>query len=312
MNITIEINQLTKIFNRGRLAISELSTIIDAGKISAFVGKNGSGKSTSIKCLVGLCHQTSGTITINGERREVFVKHHGPEVGFLPERIVLPNNVSVRDIILSIGLCRGMQRRECTDRMNELADYFCLDLSHKIKPSQSSNGMTQKAGVILSIIHNPSLIVLDEPTNALDPVAKNRLFKLLIQYKDEGKTILMATHHLDELDFFADDVLIFDQNVFLGKRAVQDLRISDHKTVIFLLNQATEDEIELMRAKNRQIRFTAPDTVQIDSENEYDVASVIQALSLSGLLVKSIVKSTQSLEQSYLDIIEHYANGDIR
>ena len=310
MNVKIDFDKVTKIYRRNRLAIKDLSTRIDAGKISAFIGENGSGKTTSLKCLLGLCFLTGGRILVNGDKNQSFNRSHAQSVGYLPEKVTLPYNVCIREIIMLLGQCRGIGSFDCKQRMNWLAEYFSIDLSRKLKTSQNSNGMTQKVALILALIHEPSLIVLDEPTNALDPVAKSKLFSLLKVKKGEGKTIIIATHHLDELESFADDAFIFDRNIFIAKYGISNMCQAEGFTHVQLLNEATAEVIDRICSASQQIIFRSPENVLIHSDLDLDIAAAINLISGSGLMIKSIVKPKLTLEQSYLEMIKQRAERD--
>jgi ABC-2 type transport system ATP-binding protein len=212
----LEIRNALKRYGK-RVAVRSLSAVFEEGKINALVGKNGSGKTTSIKMLLGLVRPTHGEIIINNTPLERFLKKNPNTFGFLPEQVRLPQNTNIREMIYYLGLSKNVSKHDCQKEMEYLAGYFELDLNAKLRGGEISHGMARKVGLINALIHKPSCLVLDEPTNALDPIAVQALFDLLRRKKKEGLPIIISSHHLSELEGLADVFSLYKQNQFVGQ-----------------------------------------------------------------------------------------------
>lgn len=300
LGIEIQINGLTKYYGK-RPGIIDCTTEVNRGKITAIIGKNGSGKTTVLKIILGLCHPTSGWCKVNGEINNPLLKGL-PEFGFLPEKVMLPSSIPVGELLLRLGMARGMKVDHCLHDLKELCHYFELNTAERLKSTNLSHGMAQKTGIIQALIHNPSCIIMDEPTNALDPIAKKMLFQKLSELRDQGKTILVSSHHLDEIEKLADEIIIFHEHKCLGKYLSGEiLKARGRIKVIFAQELTTEQCANIENALPVQ---------QIDHNccyfiygNAEDVNKWIVTLTQLGVGIKSIETESVSLETAFLDII---------
>jgi ABC-2 type transport system ATP-binding protein len=299
--IEIQIEGLTKFYGRKRPGIIDCTTVVSQGKITAIVGKNGSGKTTVLKIILGLCSPTSGWCRVNGKRYNPLLRGL-PGFGFLPEQVTLPNSISIRDLILHLGMARGLKPGHCLATLKELSHYFELDIGTRLKSSNLSHGMAQKTGIIQALIHDPDCIVLDEPTNALDPIAKKKLFQKLSELRDRGKTILISSHHLDEIERLADEIIVFHDNICIGKYAANEILSGRGRVKVVFTEGLTPEQCTY-------IKNTMP-VQQIDHHCCYlakgvdeDANQWIVALTQLGVKIESIDTVSLSLETAFLDII---------
>lgn len=211
----IKVQNISKHFGSLK-AVDDLSFEVQAGQVFGFLGQNGSGKSTTIRMLLSLIHPTSGQIEIFGKRIEKDREAILEQVGAIIERPDLYPYLSAREHLELFAKVRKQKIGEAD--INATLEKVGLAHRAKDKVQTFSLGMKQRLGIGIALVHNPSLIILDEPTNGLDPQGIADI-RLLIQYlaKEEGKTVLVSSHLLSEIEQVAHQILIIHQ----GKKMVE-------------------------------------------------------------------------------------------
>ena len=211
----IKVQNISKHFGSLK-AVDDLSFEVQAGQVFGFLGQNGSGKSTTIRMLLSLIHPTSGQIEIFGKRIEKDREAILEQVGAIIERPDLYPYLSAREHLELFAKVRKQKIGEAD--INTTLEKVGLAHRAKDKVQTFSLGMKQRLGIGIALVHNPSLIILDEPTNGLDPQGIADI-RQLIQYlaKEEGKTVLVSSHLLSEIEQVANQILIIHQ----GKKMVE-------------------------------------------------------------------------------------------
>jgi ABC-type multidrug transport system ATPase subunit len=211
----IKVQNISKHFGSLK-AVDDLSFVVQAGQVFGFLGQNGSGKSTTIRMLLSLIHPTSGQIEIFGKRIEKDREAILEQVGAIIERPDLYPYLSAREHLELFAKVRKQKIGEAD--INATLEKVGLAHRAKDKVQTFSLGMKQRLGIGIALVHNPSLIILDEPTNGLDPQGIADI-RQLIQYlaKEEGKTVLVSSHLLSEIEQVAHQILIIHQ----GKKMVE-------------------------------------------------------------------------------------------
>lgn len=197
----IEIKNLKKKF--GKLEVLRgVSFNVEPGKITAIVGPNGSGKTTIIKSILGLVTPDAGQILI--EKKNIIGEYlYRKQIGYMPQAASFPDNLSVSEVIKMI--CN--LRNEKEDKASPYIDVFNLAPEMNKQLRNLSGGNKQKVSALIALMFNPSILILDEPTAGLDPVASNHLKELLQIEKEKGKTIILTSHIMAEVQELADDIL---------------------------------------------------------------------------------------------------------
>lgn len=203
----IEINHLHKSFKYIQV-LNDINLSIKNNTTYAILGPNGSGKTTLIKSILGLIIPDKGKILFNGEDIRQNISYRN-QIGYMPQIAKFPDNLNVESLIKMIEDIRGKK-----GDWKNLTEYFQLD-KHLHKTMKSlSGGMKQKVNVILSLMFNPDVIIMDEPTAGLDPVSRVKFKELIKSYK-QNKTILLCTHLLSEVEELADEIIfILDGKIF--------------------------------------------------------------------------------------------------
>ncbi|MGN0382908.1 MAG: ABC transporter ATP-binding protein [Eubacterium sp.] len=207
---SLEIKNLTKYYGSVR-GVEDLSLSIEEGEIFGFIGPNGAGKSTTIRSVMDLINKTSGDVLVMGEhfdRKNIAIKN---KIGYLPSEINLYEEMTVKKIF---NYNKSFYRNVDDDKINRLSEKLQLDMDKKIE--ELSFGNRKKVGIILSLMHNPKLVIMDEATNGLDPLMQEAFYEIIKEEKQKGTTIFFSSHNLGEVKKLCDRVAIIKDG-FLKK-----------------------------------------------------------------------------------------------
>ncbi len=216
----IEISRLHKRFGRF-VALHEIDLFIERGKVTGIIGPNGSGKSTLMKSLLGLVTPTSGTITINGYLLNG-ASDYRRSLGYVPQLARFPLDLTGREVI---DVVKGL-RDEGARLESELIRLFGLESEISKRVRAMSGGTRQKLSVVLACMYDPALLICDEPTAGLDPIANTRLKDLLLSLKEKKRTVLITTHIMSDLEEVADNVVVLLEGRVRFAGAIRELKLA--------------------------------------------------------------------------------------
>ncbi len=221
---TIEIKNFVKSYGKFT-AVKGIDLAVEKGLIVGFVGKNGAGKSTTLRTMLSMLHPTQGIINLLGLDSVTDSKEIKGRVSYVPSESAFYENITCEKLLrFALGFTKTS-----VDEMRELSDFFELDLSKKI--DELSFGNKKKLSLIQGFIKNAELIVLDEPTNGLDPLMQNKFFELLLKEKQKGKTIFLSSHNLTEIEKYCDKVAIIVDGEIADYFDMKDVKIN-HKQIV--------------------------------------------------------------------------------
>ncbi len=224
MNV-IEINNLTKYYGQER-GIIDVSFNVGEKEIFGFIGPNGAGKSTTIRILLGLIYPTGGSAKIFGKDCIKYGPEIKKEIGYLPAEVFYYDDMKVIDLL---EYSASFYQKDCTKRIKELAEIMELDLYKKI--DDLSFGNKKKVGIVQGLLHEPKLIILDEPTGGLDPLMQQKFFELLLQENKKGATILFSSHILGEVQRLCDRVAIIKEGKIIQLEKISALQENNYKKI---------------------------------------------------------------------------------
>ena len=284
----IKIEGLTKEFGNGK-GIFDVTFEVKQGEVFGFLGPNGAGKSTTIRHLMGFIKPSKGAATINGFdcwKEADQVKKH---VGYLPGEIAFPEEMTAYDFIRLIAGMKGMSD---LGRAEEFIEKFQLDMRVHIK--KISKGMKQKLAIVAAFLHDPDILILDEPSTGLDPLMQNILVDFILEEKKCGKTILISSHIFDEIKDTADTICIIVES--------GDLKTLKSAQKRYLKAYFTQEvDVELLQRSNLQIEKV-----------ENLVATILIQQNINEImreLMKYDLINVEIMEPEIKDIfIKHYEN----
>lgn len=220
--MSIQVTNLTKVYGTQR-AVDGISFSLKPGEIVGFLGPNGAGKSTTMKILTGYLNASSGTATVADFDVSNQPMPARRAIGYLPEHNPLYLDMYVREFLLFSGKLYGMRGANLKAKVDEMITLCGLDVEKKKKIGQLSKGYRQRVGLAQSFLHDPSVLILDEPTTGLDP---NQIQEIreLIRKAGHNKTVLFSTHIMQEVEALCDRVIIINKGKVVSDSSLEDLR----------------------------------------------------------------------------------------
>lgn len=217
MEKTIEVINLKKYYGKIR-GVNDVSFSLDKGEVFGFIGPNGAGKSTTIRSMLNLINKSDGKVLIKGKEFESNDVELKRIIGYLPSEVFLYDDLTVKAMLDYHEQFHGAGTHEKRARLVELLE---LDESKKIE--DLSLGNKKKVGIVLALAHNPEIIILDEPTSGLDPIMQQAFYKIILDEKANGKTIIYSTHILSEVSKICDKVGIIKDGILIKTDSVENL-----------------------------------------------------------------------------------------
>jgi ABC-2 type transport system ATP-binding protein len=211
-NIVIEAREVTRDFGNFR-AVDNLNLKIKKGEVFGFLGPNGAGKTTSINMMVGLLRPSSGQIFIDGKGVEKIEKG---TIGICPQELVLWDFLTCKESLMLMGDMYQVPKEELKVRVQKLLDDLFLQDKANTIVAQLSGGMKRRLNLAMAVVHQPDIVVLDEPSEGLDPQSRRVLWNYIRSMRDDGgKTVILTTHLMDEADRLSDRIAIIDHGKLL-------------------------------------------------------------------------------------------------
>ncbi|MGB4985623.1 MAG: ABC transporter ATP-binding protein [Erysipelotrichaceae bacterium] len=233
----IKINNFSKKYGSLQ-AINNINIEVEKGTIFGFVGKNGAGKSTTIRTMLNMIFPTAGTIEILGLDCVKDSEAIKSKISYLPSEINYYDSLKVEEILKFT--CDFMK---CNyQKAKELADYFELDVKRKI--SQLSLGNKKKVSIVLTLCRDSELYILDEPTNGLDPLMQQKFFDLIIKEKQKGKTVFLSSHNLSEVEKYCDVVAIIKDGKIVEQLTMSEVLKNHKKIITYTLKDNSKHRVE--------------------------------------------------------------------
>jgi ABC-2 type transport system ATP-binding protein len=239
----IETKNLTKEFGT-LVAVNKLELQIAKGTIFGFLGPNGAGKSTTVKMLTGLLKPTAGEALIAGVsilRSPLEVKKN---IGVLPEDLALFDSLTIWEHLMMCGPVYGLSRSETETRADQLLKYLDLRQCRNVYVDQASSGMRKKCALAMALLHNPSVLFLDEPFEGIDPVSSRNVKDLLLLLAERGATIFITSHILEVVERLVQDFAIIVDGEIVCRQTVAETLQSGKTIEDLFLEHVRRDEVE--------------------------------------------------------------------
>ena len=230
----IEIKNVTKIYNGEKKAVDNISFIVNNGEIFAFIGHNGAGKTTTIKSIVGILNFEEGDILINGKSIKKSPIECKKQMAYVPDNPDLYENMKAIDFINFICDMYEISKEVREENINKYAKMFEMQEKLDDYISSFSHGMKQKIALIAALVHNPEVLIMDEPFVGLDPKAVYDMKELMKQMIKEGKTVFFSTHILDVAEKLCDRVAIIKNGKIVKTGNMKDIKGDESLEQVFL------------------------------------------------------------------------------
>ncbi|MDR2204985.1 MAG: ATP-binding cassette domain-containing protein [Flavobacteriaceae bacterium] len=294
--------RITKTYNAGKkIALEDFSIEVPKGSIYGLLGPNGAGKTSFIRIVNQISQADSGEIFIGGEKLNV---HHIKEIGYMPEERGLYKNMTIGDQLLYFGELKGMSKNDALSQAKFWFEQLNIDQWWKKKLSELSKGMAQKIQFVVTVLHRPKLLILDEPFSGFDPVNANLIKDQIIHLKNSGTTVILSTHRMESVEEMCDYVALIN-----NARKVLDGKIFDvrekFKKNIFGITLSDVDSEAFTTFKNRfsvENETSENGLLSFDLKNETD-----QNLLLSELLkigkIRSFDEKIPSMNEVFINAV---------
>ncbi len=296
-------------------AVDNLSLELNRGDIYGFVGPNGAGKTTTMRVVSTLMEATSGTVLVDG----INVAHHPVKVrgkiGYMPDFFGVYDNLKVDEYMDFYGSCYGLSKTDRNKRSDELLELVNLQEKKENYVDTLSRGMKQRLCLARSLIHNPELLILDEPASGMDPRARIEMKGILKALKDMNKTILISSHILHELAELCSSIGIIERGKLVYSGEVKDIMWKlTGKTIIEITVLSDVDKaVSLLREQPLVEDITGEDnTLEVSySGNDDDIVKLLKMLIIQDVPVTSFSKEEGSLEEVFMEVTKEYAHGNM-
>lgn len=241
----IEIQNLKKYYGKNR-GIEDVTLDIQNGEIFGFIGPNGSGKSTTIRTILGFLKPTSGKAKILGFDCKSNLRNAKMSIGYLPSEV---NYYESMKVISLLKYSAKYYKKNCNDRIEYLCDYFSVDKNKVFE--ELSFGNKKKVAIVQALLHEPELLILDEPTGGLDPLMQQKFFNLLKEENKKGTTIFFSSHILNEVQKMCDRVAIIKDGSIIKIESIEEVRKKKYKKIkIELKNGDSLNELDKKTISN--------------------------------------------------------------
>ena len=300
----IETNSLSKIystsFGKKKVnALSEVSLKIPPGTIFGLLGPNGAGKTTFVKLLLGITYPTFGSgLLLNEPISNYNIKR---KIGYLPENHRYPSYLKGREVLKFFGRLSGMAGKDLEIKIDELLETVDLSKWGNSKVKTYSKGMMQRLGLAQSLINDPDLIFLDEPTDGVDPIGRKEIRDILIELKSKSKTILLNSHLLSEVEMITDRVGVLNKGKLLREGSVKELTEKKEEYNISL----SDKDIDINKFINQNVTLikNSDGSLSVKVDDVRSLNLLIDSFRKDGILIQEIELQKTSLEEMFITLI---------
>lgn len=274
--------------------IRDLSFDIARGETFGFLGSNGSGKTTTIRALLGIYQPTAGVLHIDGT---VFTPEVGERLGYLPEERGLYKKESVIDVMVYFGKLKGLGKEQARRWSREYLERVGLGDKEKVRLDKLSGGQQQKVQLGVTIMNQPELLILDEPTKGFDPVNRRLLMDIIDDQKRAGSTVMMVTHQMEEVERLCDRVILLKDGVSRAYGTVSEVQEQFGGTII-----RVEHDGVIPSSPDYRIASDAGGRAELEVANDADTAAILRGLIGAGLDITRFAPTRKSLDDIFVEV----------
>lgn len=297
----LEIQQLNKTYRNGVRALNDINLNVQDGDLFAFLGPNGAGKSTVIGIITTLVNITSGSVKVYGMD---VVKH--PEatkkmIGVVPQEYNLNQFIPIQETMINIGGYFGLSKKKSMMRTQEL--FEDLDIWHKREstPRELSGGMKRRLMIARALIHNPKLLILDEPTAGVDTELRLTMWDFFKKLNQDGVTIILTTHYLEEAERLCKNLAIIHHGEVVQNSPMSEVISSTRKHTYII---RTDSDISKSKVFEDKIKIIDEKTCEIMVDNKISISQIINEFNKNNVNVVDILSKRNKLEELFIELTQ--------
>ena len=304
MGLVVE--QINKSFGQLQV-IKDLSMEVREGSIFGFLGANGAGKTTTMRMILDIIRPDSGSITWNGNDVREVPRH---DWGYLPEERGLYPKVSVEDQLIFLARLQGLSKPAAQHNLDEWLERFQITEYRKRKVEELSKGNQQKIQFLAAIIHDPLILIMDEPFSGLDPVNANVLKEAFLEMHRRGKTIIFSTHQLEQVEELCEDVLIINKGQTVIAGSVRDIKRQHGRNVARLKLDNDADARWLDTLEGVQVTNRRQDYIEMRIRADLNPNVIVEAALRNGGIISLFELVEPSLTDIFIEAVGKIALPD--
>ena len=278
-------------------ALNNLSISVEEGEIFAYLGPNGSGKTTTVKLLLGLIFPTKGTMRVLG-RSDIGAPDVKRRIGYLPEGAYYPDFLRGEEVLKYYGQLYGLYGKDLRRRIDATIELVGMEKARKRLIRNYSKGMRQRIGLAQALISDPQLLILDEPTTGLDPIARKEIRDVIVRLRDEGKTILLSSHELLEVEMISNRVAILFEGDLKTIGTVEEL-LALRETVI-RVRPESDTAIADLRAAGLEPEDAVNGLHEVRVPSEIPLYEALDKCRNAKVQIDSIAPRRETLEELFI------------
>jgi ABC-2 type transport system ATP-binding protein len=244
----LQAKNVSKTYNAGKkIALQDFSIEVPTGSVYGLLGPNGAGKTSFIRIINQITQADTGEIFINGEKLN---PNHIKDIGYMPEERGLYKNMTVGDQLLYFGELKGMSKNHALEQAKYWFDQLEIDHWWKKKLSELSKGMAQKIQFVVTVLHQPKLLILDEPFSGFDPVNANLVKDQILKLKEQGTTIILSTHRMESVEEMCDSVALINNSKKILDGKIFEVREKFKQNLYnIVLSEVNSEQLDVLKNK---------------------------------------------------------------
>ena len=300
----IRIENLRKVYGKDVEALKDVSLTVEEGEFFALLGPNGAGKSTIISILAGLTLKTSGTVEVCGVSIDKDVDKAKSFIGLVPQEFNFNLFETVQDIILNQAGYYGIPRHQALARANELIENLGLADKRNVQAIKLSGGMKRRLMIARSLIHEPRVLILDEPTAGVDVELRRGMWEFLRELNANGTTIVLTTHYLEEAEQLCREVAIINHGDIIKKGSVASLLKDLHSLTLLIDTVAPLRIADMELLRGYPIKKVEDNTLELTLTHAEPANDALRKIASIGVQISNIRNTGSRLEEVFINLIE--------
>ncbi len=300
MTIAISLKDLRKVYANGTEALKGISLDVEQGDFFALLGPNGAGKTTIIGIISTLVNKTAGNVEVFDKRVDTHIYETKLDLGVVPQEINFSQFEKVQDIVMTQAGYYGLPRKLASQRCEKYLRKLGLWEKRSERSRSLSGGMKRRLMIARALVHEPRLLILDEPTAGVDIELRRSMWEFLTEINNKGTTIILTTHYLEEAEQLCRNIAIIDDGEIIENTSMKSL-LADLDSQVFILDSATEIPVQLnLDLPNISLYRIDGHSFEVTVTGDQSINEVFSRLDQQGVKVNSMRNKTNRLEQLFL------------